>query len=126
MVDIALTADGSDIDLTNNELSLVRAVDSVAQHWLIRMRFFLGEWFLDEREGIAYFERVLVKSPDLIAVKSLLREASIKTAGVEKIERFDTNYDPVARRYSISASAFVVGETDPVELGAAFIVGASV
>lgn len=59
--DIALTKDG-DISL----------VTSPVQAVMIKLRWYLGEWIFDPDRGIAWFEKILVKNPDIEGIKKLL------------------------------------------------------
>jgi hypothetical protein len=83
-VDLALDANG-DIDLTGGEARLVSGVDALVQHMRIRYRTFLGEWILDRRIGVPWFQVVFVKNPNLRLVRSLIREVAITTPGVDAV-----------------------------------------
>lgn len=87
-MDLALDANG-DLLVERGDLALVDGLDAIAQHVAIRLQFFQGEWFLDQRVGIPYFQQVLVKAPNLTAVRSLLRDAVTTTPGVIAIVKFD-------------------------------------
>ncbi len=113
MTDFLLTS-GDDLDLGTNELQLVTDRSaSVAQHIKIRLRFFLGEWFLDRNLGVPYFERILVKNPDLITVSKIFQEAILETAGVESLASFDMSVDNASRNLNVTFKAIL---TDADEL----------
>jgi hypothetical protein len=57
MSDIKLLGNGSDIDLTGLQLSLVKDNLAIAQEMQIACRFFLAEWALDKRVGINFLGR---------------------------------------------------------------------
>lgn len=59
--DIALTKDGD-----------VSLVTSPVQAVMIKLRWYLGEWVFDPDKGIAWFEKILVKNPDIEGIKKLL------------------------------------------------------
>lgn len=109
MSDLALDTFGN-LDLTNDDLSFVTGADAVAQHLRIRLRFIRGEWFLDQRVGLPYFEQVWVKNPNLGAVQATYRRAITTTPGVESLERFDQSFDPATRELTITFSAKLEGE----------------
>lgn len=58
---------------------------------------FLGEWFLDTRQGVPYFQTILVKNPNIGIVRSVLRSVLEQTEGIASIDQFDINYNPTKR-----------------------------
>jgi len=104
-VDIALDSLTGDLLVEGGDLQILEGVDSIEQHVAIRLQFFQGEWFLDTRIGIPYFTNILVKNPDLGAVRFLLRNAVATTPGIDKIERFDLAFDAAARKLSVDFEA---------------------
>lgn len=103
MSDLKLNSSMQDIDLSTNQLVLIDGIGYVRQKILIRLRFFLGEWFLDERLGVPY-GRVL-GSKDVTAVTSMMRQVVQSTPGVIELTSFAANLDTVTRTYSISFKA---------------------
>jgi hypothetical protein len=93
--DIKLDEDGQ-IQLTPDLKS------AVAQHIAIRLRTFFGEWFLDAREGVPYFELILVKNPDLPRIENIFRTVILETPGVSNIDRLLLAHDAATRILSIS------------------------
>lgn len=105
MADLKLDANG-DLEIgADGDLIIVTGIDAIRQHLLIRLQFFRGEWFLDTRLGIPYFEEVLVKAPDLNVVQSLLREVIDETPGVIAISSFELDFDGVTRSLSLDFEA---------------------
>lgn len=102
-MDIKLDTAG-DMDITSNLLTLVTGIDSIAQHWLIRMRTFLGEWFLDQRIGIPYFQYILVKNPNVANVRNIFYQASLGTPGIKEITAFNFDLDTATRILTIDIS----------------------
>ncbi len=97
--------DNGDLVVENDDLVLLTGLDAIIQHLKIRFRLFLGEWFLDTRVGIPWFEDILRKSPDLNVVNSLLREVITTTPGVIAITAFDLAVDSATRVLSMRFSA---------------------
>jgi hypothetical protein len=95
--DIKLGIDG-DILLEDGDLALVGGVDSIAQHVLIRVRLFLGEWFLDESRGVPYLQRIFVKKARPGLVQSLLRNAIEGTPGVRAVTELSIAADARTRK----------------------------
>ena len=108
MADLRLTDDG-DLAIVDDALSIVDGEEALRQHLLIRLRFFLGEWFLDSRLGVPYFDSVLVKNPNLVLVRGIIRQAILTTPGVDSIESFDFTYTNATRRMELN---FTVRRSD--------------
>ncbi len=87
-MDLKLDKTTGDLDDTNNELALVDGIESVEQDWRVRMQAIRGEWFLDTRVGIPYFEYVLVKNPINALLRSVFHQASLDTPGIKEITGF--------------------------------------
>jgi len=101
MADIKLD-DSGDIEIgTDGDLILVTGLDAIRQDLETRLKFFRGEWDLDTRLGIPYFDEILIKAPDLNVVRSLFRDAILSTAGVLRLTRLDLDYEGTTRTLSI-------------------------
>lgn len=112
MSDLKLDTTTHDLDLTGDTLSLVDGIDAIRQHLAIRLQMFLGEWFLDTRVGIPYFESILVKDPDLIAVRSIYRQAILGAPGVISLGQFELLFDTPTRKLTLNFEAVTdSGET---------------
>lgn len=106
MSDLALTP-LLDLDLSQDRAAIVDGPDAIAQKIGIRLRFFLGEWFLDERVGIPYYQQVLRKNPNLVIVEGLFRRTIASTPGVEEITAFSFTVDAASRTATLEFSARV-------------------
>ena len=98
-----------DLKLTNGDLVIIDGVDQIKQAIWSNFRFFLGEWFLDTREGVPYFQEILVKSPDMGTVSSAFRSALLKTVGVIEILTFRLEHDRPTRTLRFDFSVRVQG-----------------
>jgi hypothetical protein len=99
-MDIKLGTDG-DLDITNNQLTLVEGQEYIAQSWRIRLLTIHGEWFLDQRIGIPYFEYILVKNPNESLVRSLFRQATYSVSGIKEILGIEYDLDNASRALSL-------------------------
>lgn len=106
MSDILLDTNG-DIDITtvSNSLSLVTETDAIAQHLRIRLRTFLGEWFLDTRIGMPYFEEFLVKNPNKLVLDARIREAVLETPGIIAVGSINYELVGATRALTITFTA---------------------
>lgn len=110
-----------DLDLSSNNIELIEGLDEIAQKLRTRYLFFLGEWFLDLREGIPYYEKIFVKPFNQTDVNSILREVAETTPGVAEVTQFDAPFDSTTRQLAVSFT----GKSDsgePLDFGP-FIIG---
>lgn len=113
-MDIQLDSNGH-ILLTTNGLSLVndRAL-LVAQRLSVRLRTYLGEWFLDTTMGIDWFADVLLKNVSKQTVDSILQNELVKDRFVVKIKTFSSSV--INRNYVCSFSVEIEGMERIVEM----------
>lgn len=104
-MDLALDPQTGDLLLESGRLRLATGLDAIAQDVTMRLRFFLGEWFLDTRIGVPYFQDILVKNPNIPRATQLLRQVVQETPGVTSVDRFDFTLDAQARKASVAFSA---------------------
>lgn len=101
-MDILLDSDTGDIFLPGSDLLLTSGQEAIEQHLRQRLQTFFGEWFLDGRIGIPYFQQILKKNPDLTVVDSLLKKEIIDTQGIEELTQFNANLDKPTRELEIN------------------------
>lgn len=88
--------------------NIVKGAAAIAQRIRVRLLFFKREWFLDQRQGMPYFEAILVKNPDLTLVQSIFRRAILATPGVLAIANLRTNFDRATRTFTIDPLEVVI------------------
>ena len=91
--DLAMDMATGDLVLRDGDILLIDNAERVAQQILITLRFWLGEWFLDTKDGIPYLEYVLVKSPNLLHIRQIFTEAMEKVDGVKRVEEMNLAFD---------------------------------
>jgi hypothetical protein len=105
-MDIAIDPLTGDILLTAaGDYEVIEGRDAIAQHVRIRLQHFLGEWFLDEREGVPYFERILVANPDLVAIREAYRRTIAETPGIASVRDIGLDFDRQTRTLRVTGSA---------------------
>ena len=100
--DIALNIASNDLVIKNNDLILIDNAERVAQQVLITLRFWLGEWFLDTRQGVPYFEYVLVKNPNTNHIRQILAEKIQSVEGVNSIVSLDFDFRRITRELYVN------------------------
>ena len=75
----------------------------VAQSLGIRLRCWMGEWYLDETHGVPYVESVLGKQ-QVSLITSVFRTQILSVDGVTRINNLELSIDPLTRALSVSTS----------------------
>jgi len=108
MADIQINTGGAnkgDLVFSQGDLVFVRGRDAILVHVFVRMSFFLGEYALDQRIGIPYYQQILIKSANMPAVEAIFRETILTTPGVLELQRLDLDFDGSTRALSVAFSA---------------------
>jgi hypothetical protein len=75
----------------------INGADKVAQQIKITLLAFLGEWFLDVTFGVPYLEDILVKTPHMAAIETILRTHITDVPHVLRFESFSMEWDRARR-----------------------------
>lgn len=103
--DIALDLSTGELDVSTGGLRLTRGAEAVAQAVFIRLRFFKGEWFLDEDAGTPFYEHILVKAPQADLIRAAFRDRILETPGVSDVPSLTLDYDGPTRSLEVSFTA---------------------
>lgn len=99
--DILLDTGTHDLQITGYDLSLVEGLDYIVQKLKIRLLFFAQEWFLDTREGVPYYDSVLVKNPNVPNIDTILKTVVLETLGVIELTSYQSTYDNALRKLTV-------------------------
>lgn len=91
--------------IEKGDLVLADGIEAIEQHLRIRLHMFKGEWFLDQKVGMPYLEKILVKNPNLAAVSGIFRKAILTTPGVIGIDALSLNLNRGTRRLAVTFKA---------------------
>lgn len=117
--DLALEvrADGS------KDFYLVRGADAIAQRLFIRFRFWQGEWFLDEREGMPYLSHVLGKNREPKILRALFRKVIVTVPGIRDVTDLNVSLDRRTRTLTVGEFRARLADGSQIDLvDKAFIV----
>lgn len=87
-------------DIVTHGDHFVMGKNETQQAIIRRLRLFLGEYFLDIREGTPWFQNILGKSPRSVA-ETNLRERILSAQGVVALTRFEFNFDEKTRKITV-------------------------
>lgn len=103
--------ENGDLAVVNGDFAVVggdsdaQNVAAVRQSIKMRVRFFLGEYWLDEAVGVDWIGQILVKNPDPLVVRELIRAAIASTPDVTEVVAGDLVLDAATRagviRYTV-------------------------
>src|SRR3972149_2290942 len=114
--DIRLDLATGDLTITQGRLSLAVGADAVVQSLRIRFRTFLGEWFLDSRVGVPWFQLVFVKHPNLRLARAVLRQVALATPGAVAVRGVSVSLDG-RRRCAVEVVAITTAGEVPIAFG---------
>lgn len=78
--------------------------EEVAQNVRTRLKFFLGEWFLNINDGTDWFGGVLGKGSRLATRESIIRRRILLTPGCVGMTAFSVTAEPTTRMLTVTAS----------------------
>ena len=94
-----------DIDLTTGDLQFVEGIDAVRQHLTIRLSFFLGEWPLDRRLGVPWYQNILGKTGTETVVRAVFEKVILGTPGIVSITELNFEYIGANRTLRLNLTA---------------------
>jgi len=100
-MDIKLDRDTHDLVVEGYDLTLNTNLELERQRLKQSLLFFFGEWFLNTTEGVPYYQDVHIKAPDQVTLESVFKTKILETPGVNKLEKFQLEYDNIERALSL-------------------------
>lgn len=105
MIDLELDPITNDLVFRDFDFALIDDTKQIMQNLAIRLRFVLGEWYLDITAGIPYYEEFFRKNPNQIQIESILKQEIVQTRGIEELISFEADFDKRRRIFSVKFSA---------------------
>lgn len=78
--------DVGDLLMRDGVLQVVEGRDAIGQDLSVCLRWFRGDWFLDRRLGLPWFQRVLGIENGQAAAEGVLRRAILSRPGVASLD----------------------------------------
>ena len=114
MADLLLT--NYDLALVNGELQIVRGAEAVAQHVVMRLRSFLGEYVYDRGLGVPYQQVIFQRGTSLASIDQILRQVIVNTPGVVEVLDLDLDVDRGQQRLKARGRIRVTDDVVPFTL----------
>lgn len=102
MIDIGIDQSNGDISFSSFDFRLVDGVDQISQNLYIRLKFVLGEWFLDINQGVPYYEDIFKKNQNQIIIENVFKQEIVNTRGIEEILFFESDFNREKRIFYVS------------------------
>ena len=102
MITIQTGGPTNDLIVQNGDLVLISEDAQTAQMVRETLATFLGEWFLDNTIGVAWFQDILVSNPNLDTIQMLLLVAITDVPGVQSLNNFQFGFVPETRALSVT------------------------
>ena len=113
MKDLLLTKNG---DLALGELSHdISITDSAAQAVRIRLLWFFDEWRFSPEFGVPYFEEILVKNPNDLRIRQIIRDEVMSVDEVKSCTNVHLQIN-ADRTANISFYATIDGTNEKMEV----------
>lgn len=86
---------------TTGGITLVRGIDAARQRIQNALEMWLGEFFLDLREGVPMREAVLVKRPDLGIIEEVFRGVILRDPEISSVDSMSLTLDRETRSLTV-------------------------
>jgi hypothetical protein len=100
--------DGLDLQLIGDGPGLQQAVT-------IALKFFLGEWFLDQSAGTPWFQAILIKNPNPAAIQAIIRKVILAVPGITSVSA--VTITPVSAARAVAITWQATGDTGELVSG---------
>lgn len=108
MTDLRLNPSG-DIEIYNFSFRLtIDTIDRIKQKIRIKLRLFLGEYYLDISKGVPFFEKVLKKNPNISEIDFIFKSQILEVEEVSKLLEYNAEFDTALRKYTVDFKALLI------------------
>jgi hypothetical protein len=117
-IDIALNNSGEIYLAPDGDLATVSGRDLVRQRLVSALRLFLGEWYLNEDDGVPYYQQIFVNAPRSNILEAILRRQIMASSDVLSIDSFSMTID--RRLRAVHVDFTVQSTVGPVQVAEEF------
>ena len=102
-----------DLVIEKGDLVNTTGAEAVLQRVRQYLSTFLGEWFLDTRVGVPWFQQIMIKGFDPVVVDAVLKTTILNIPGVEELTKFELDLDTKTRELTLTFKA--IGDDGPID-----------
>lgn len=99
--DLKIDAITGDLVLENGDFLWVDGIDAIEQDIRTALQMFLGEWFLDETEGVPYHQSILGQKVSPLIVREIFRQQLLAIPGVLAVVEISASFVGTSRTITI-------------------------
>jgi hypothetical protein len=95
-----------DLDISTGNLRIERDLAQTTAWKLTNLfSFFKGEWFMDTRQGVPYFQYVFITNPNLPVIGTIFNRVARSAPGVATVRAMNLAFTPRTRFLNASFEA---------------------
>ena len=113
-----------DLDVSNGTLHMTSRQEAIAQKLRMGLRTFLGEWFLDVRTGMPYYQNILIKNPNSTSIQDLFKKAILSCDGVSSVDTISAEFNKATRKMTIKFTA-KIDDGSEIPFRDSFVIGSA-
>jgi len=99
--DIGIDVITGDLEIVGLDLYVIKGADRVRQNLQIKLKLWVGEYFLDTEFGTPYLESILGKQISLSGAVAALKRSIMEVNDVKTITSFNYSFDRAARALTV-------------------------
>lgn len=116
----------NDLLVVDNDLILTSdaqegGTNNILQDVLQNIRFFLGEWYLDNTLGVPWFQQILVKNPDQANIDTILLNTILNVPGVIGVSQY--SFEPNLAKRILTVDFICQTTSGPVQYSGTLTTG---
>lgn len=114
----AWALDGNhDTHLRGSSLAIVRDADYVTQAIRTKLLLYQGEWYLNLKAGVPWFQEIFVAPANIGRADELIQAEILSVEGVQYLSKYDSSFDAGVRSLTVTFDAVTdFGETGETEV----------
>ncbi len=118
MASVAWSLDSNhDMHLAGSGFAIVRDADYVTQAIKTKLQLYQGEWFLNLKKGVPWFQEIFVAPADVGRAGALIQAEILAVEGVQYLSKYDNTFDAGIRELTITFDAVTdFGSTGTTEV----------
>lgn len=103
-------------DMVTSGVTFIKEREEIAQTVRTRLGLYAGEYFRDITDGTPWYESILGKQQSRDIADAILRNRISRTEGVIRLTSYSSDFDPVTRKFSVSAGILTQYGLDTVTI----------
>ncbi len=90
-----------DTHLSGSGLAIVRDADYVTQAIRTKLLLYQGEWYLNLKAGVPWFQEILVAPANIRRADELIQAEILSVEGTQYLSKYDSTFDAALRSLTV-------------------------